>query len=111
MNDTINRITTLNEDVSKELIDSAFKAQQRNSQLVQNWVETINANSQATRDLALKLAEQTKQAQTLWVKFAQDLLKSNAEAINEVSKNGFQNVNETLDTVGRQVKNTTAAAK
>lgn len=105
MNNVIDRINELNQETTKDLIDGAFLAQQQNAQLVQSWFNTLNANQQATRNLGVKLVQQAQEMQNLWLKLGQEMIHANTEAATQVSRAGFQNMNQTIDNVSRQAKN------
>lgn len=111
MNNVIDRINELNQETTKDLIDGAFLAQQQNAQLVQSWFNILNANQQATRNLGVKLVQQAQEAQNLWLKLGQEMVRANTEAATQVSQAGFQNMNQTIDNVSRQVKNTSQSTE
>ncbi len=111
MNNVIDRINQLNQETTKDLIDGAFMAQQQNAQLVQSWFNILNANQQATRNLGVKLVQQAQEAQNLWLKLGQEMVRANTEAATQVSQAGFQNMSETINNVSRQTQNSSQATE
>jgi hypothetical protein len=111
MNNVIDRINELNQETTKDLIDGAFMAQQQNAQLVQSWFNILNANQQATRNLGVKLVQQAQEAQNLWLKLGQEMVRANTEAATQVSQAGFQNMNQTINNVSRQTQNASQATE
>ncbi len=111
MNNVIDRINELNQETTKDLIDGAFMAQQQNAQLVQSWFNILNANQQATRNLGVKLVQQAQEAQNLWLKLGQEMVRANTEAATQVSQAGFQNMHQTINNVSRQTQNASQATE
>lgn len=100
---------------AQSLVDSAYLAQRQALQLNQAVLNTIEANHQATRDLAGKLVRQTLEGQGLWWQFVRESFLTTADFYARATRSALDEANRDLTTASREVqaaeKRTAATAR
>ncbi|GAC1634454.1 MAG: hypothetical protein NVS4B2_21180 [Chloroflexota bacterium] len=115
MNDTVDRITTFGTESTRTFLDTAFRMQQQNVQLVQTWLNLIEASRQSSREIATKFVKQAQTAGSTWQQFAQESVQAVQPAAVQTQAQQMQEAIETLTALDNQViahaKRAEAAAK
>ncbi|GAC1320250.1 MAG: hypothetical protein NVS2B16_08410 [Chloroflexota bacterium] len=102
-----NRMNDLALESTQTLIDAAYLAQRQSAQLIQAWLNTLDANQQQSRDVAGKLLQQSQEAQKLLQEYVRDTVRTNADAFNQASQAGYANFTQGFSQVAEQVGNAT----
>jgi polyhydroxyalkanoate synthesis regulator phasin len=99
---TIDKFDKVTADSTQILWDSAALAQKQNAQLVQQWLETVEASQAASRDLATRLLAQAQNAQNLWLEFVQESYRTNMDVLSKLAQGQIKEAGERVESFARQ---------
>src|SRR5579859_3553348 len=80
------RMSALAVDATQTFIDAAYLAQRQSTQLLQGWLNTLDAGQKEQREIESKLIKQTQEAQNLLQQYVQETSRVGAEAFTRTSK-------------------------
>ncbi|MGI8826376.1 MAG: hypothetical protein ACR2JC_12145 [Chloroflexota bacterium] len=86
--DVTNRMNKLATESTQTLIDAAYMAQQQSAQLMQAWLNTLDANQQQRRDIATRLLRQSQEAQQVLQEYVQESMRAGTGAFNQAADAG-----------------------
>jgi len=70
-------------DATQTFIDAAYLAQRQSAQLLQEWLNTLDAGQKEQREIASQLIKQTKEAQELLQQYVQESSRAGAEVFTK----------------------------
>lgn len=82
------RMNSLAIDATQTFIDAAYLAQRQSAQLLQAWLNALDAGQQEQRDIASQLIKQSQEAQTLLQQFIQESSQLGADAFTRTTNKG-----------------------
>jgi BMFP domain-containing protein YqiC len=81
--DVTERMNALAVDATQTFIDAAYLAQRQSAQLLQAWLNTLDAGQKEQREIASQLIKQTKEAQELLQQYVQESSRAGAEVFTK----------------------------
>ena len=84
--EVVNRMSNLAVESTQTLVDAAYLSQQQSAQLLQAWLNTLDATQKTQREIAAKLVKQAQEAQSLLQQFVRESLQSNVETFTKTTK-------------------------
>lgn len=107
------RMNKLAVETTQTFIDAAYLAQRQSAQLLQAWLNTLDANQQEQRTIAARLIQQAQEAQNLLQQYVQESSRAGAEAFTKATQQGMnaaeQNVRRASQATSQATKETTSA--
>lgn len=105
------RINTLAVEATQTLVDAAYLAQRQSAELLQAWLNTLDAGQKQQREIAARLVQQAQEGQRLLQQYVQESVQTNVDTFTKATQAGFKQVNEAVSTVAEQVNSSAKRAE
>ncbi len=105
------RMTNLAAESTQTLIDAAYLAERQSAQLLEAWLNTLDASQQQQREIAAKLVRQAQEAQQLLQQYVQESFRAGIEAFTQTTQTGFQQARQNVSAAADMVKETRSTTK
>jgi hypothetical protein len=99
----VDRFNSLAVESTQTLVDAAYLAQRQSAQLLQAWLNTLDASQKSQREIATTLVKQAQEAQRLLQQYVRDSLQSNVETFTKTTQAQFKQAANNFNTVTEQV--------
>jgi len=100
----VNQMSTLAVESTQTLVDAAYLAQRQSAELIQAWLNTLNTNQQAQREIAARLVQQAQEAQTLLQQYVRESVRGSADTMTRATQAGLNQAGEAFNTAAQQTE-------
>ncbi|MBV9282307.1 MAG: hypothetical protein JOZ41_19675 [Chloroflexi bacterium] len=95
--DAPDRMNELVVEAAQTLMDAAYLTQRQNAQLFQAWIDVLDANRKAQREVTVSLIRQGQEGQVLLQRLAQEWFRAGVESVAQTADAAFTRARESTD--------------
>jgi hypothetical protein len=106
-----NRMTDLATESTQTFIDAAYLAERQSAQLLEAWMNTLDASQKQQREIAAKLVRQAREAQQLLQQYVQESFRAGVDAFTQTTQTGTQQASRSAAAASDTVKETRSTTK
>ena len=106
----VNQMNDLAVQSTQTLVDAAYLAQRQSAELIQAWLNTLDSNQKAQRDIATRLVKQSQEAQNLLQEYVRESVRSSADTMTNPTQAGLQQATESFNAAAQGASSATQRA-